>query len=401
MSTISITEDFPSLPIQKNKTKNNQQRSSSVESSVSSASVGAFRVQKTKQAEKISNGTYFPVNDLILRPLLKCRCEYCGSEWLTEEEWDKAKCQKAVTVRVGSVSTVQVLNSKIVHHKVGFKTSKFSIALVEGRDNIGRFKGWCPSKSLGWNSRHSEVRSESKVRFVQYQREVDRSRSNSVASSFVPTTEVTTGFMLGEPVLAKVDGDNFVKAVMRDLNPLTAAVQSTGQLVSGISNIKKVPTRNFVLTKDVEVRSTELNDSWAVKTGELKKGTTITAFPSGYEGFVTSPVCGWITMRSEHSLNAVKEGFVPAKQEPKIFVTNLPRDLTLDELRQDVLDKLLVYPKDIQFQSNGTSYRAAVTFGLHASALELAQEKTFEFRSGWNLEFSWDLQYLQKLALSS
>jgi len=406
MSVLNIiSEDFPSLPVQKNNTKINQQeieeRSSSVESSVSSSSVGAFRDQKTEQKEKIPNGTYLAVDDLIVRPHLKCRCEYCGSEWLTQEVWSKAKCQKAEVIPVGSVSTVKVLNSKVVHHKVGFKVSKFSIALVEGKDDIGEFRGWCLSKSLDYGVTHRQGISKSTARSVDSRRdEVDRSRSNSVASSFRRTTDVTCGFMLGEPVLAKVDG-NWVKAVVRDVNPLTAAVQSTGQSVSHISKIKKVTTRKFVVARDIPVRNTELNDKWAVKTGELKKGTVIAAFPSGYEGYVTSPVCGWITMRSEHSLNVVNESFVPAKQEPTIFVKNLPEDLTEVELRQNLFDKLMIYPKKIQFQSNGTAFRAAITFVCHAEALELAEQKTFEIRYGWNLGFEWDLQYLQKRALSS
>lgn len=404
MSVLNIiSEDFPSLPVQKNNTKIDQQeRSSSVESSVSSASVGAFRDQKTEQKEKIPNGTYLVVDDLIVRPHLKCRCEYCGSEWLTQAVWSKAKCQKAIVVPVDSVSTVKVLNSKVVHHKVGFKVSKFSVALVEGRDDEGDFRGWCLSKSLDYGLTHrQEIRSQSLARLNVFPREeVDRSRSNSVAS-FRQTTDVTSGFMLGEPVLAKVDDVNWVKAVVRDVKPLTAAVQNTGQLVSHISKIKKVTTRNFVVARDIPVRNTELNDKWAVKTGELKKGTVIAAFPSGYEGYVTSPVCGWITMRTEHSLNVVNESFVPAKQEPTIFVKNLPEDLTEAELRQNLFDKLMIYPKKIQFQSNGTAFRAAITFVCHAEALELAEQKTFEIRCEWNLGFEWDLQYLQKHALSS
>jgi len=341
------------------------------------------------------------VDDLIVRPHLKCRCEYCGSEWLTEGEWSKAKCQKAAIISVGSISTVKVLNSKVVHNKVGFKVQKFSIALVEGEDDIGDFRGWCLSKCLAYGvTHHQKIRSESTVPSVEFHREVDRSRSNSVASSFRQTTDVT-GFMLGEPVLANVDGVNWVKAVIRDVNPLTAAVQRTGQSVSHISKIKKMPTRNFVVARDIPIRNTELNDKWAVKTGELKKGTVIAAFPSGHEGYVTSPICGWITMRSEHSLNVINQSFVPAKQEPKIFVKNLPEDLTEAELRQNLFDKLMIYPKTIQFQSNGTSFRAAITFVCHAEALELAEQKTFEIRHGWNLGFDWDLQYLQNHALSS
>jgi len=412
MSTIKlITEDFPSLPIQKNETKKVlRERSSSAGSSVSSSSIGAFRDQKTKQAERIPKGTYIAVDDLIVRPHLHCRCEYCGSEWLTEGEWAKAKCQKATKIPVGSCSSVKVLKSKIVHNRVGFKHYKFSVAHIQcqavfedkksGATKTKKVRGWCVSKCLGYGVTHKEsIRSESTTRSVDSRREeVDRSRSNSVASScFGPTH----GFMLGEPVLAKVDGVNWVKAVVRDVNPFMVAVEdSASQLVSHISNVKKMPTRNFVLARDVSVRNTQLEDKWAVKTGVLKKGQTIAVYVTGFEGYVAS-VGGWITMRSEHSLNVVTETFVPEKQAPTLFVTNLPGDLTGKELREKLWREFQVAPTSIQFQSNGTQVRAVLTCVVHSEALELAERKTFQIRFGWNLLFSWDLQYLQNKALSS
>jgi len=409
MSTIQlITEDFPSLPIQKKETKVLRERSFSAGSSMSSSSVGAFRDQKTKQVERIPKGTYKVVDDLIVRPHLHCRCEYCGAEWLTEGEWAKGKCQKATKVPVGSCSTVQVLNSKIIHNRIGFKHYTFSVARIQckavfknkktGQTKTKQVKGWCFSKCLGYGMTHKKsIRSESTTRSDDdIREEVDRSRSNSVASSFIPTH----GFVLGEPVLTKV-GDNWVKAVVREVHPFMVAVEDgANQLKPHISTVKKMPTRNFVLTRDVDVRNTQLDDKWAVKTGVLKKGQTIAAYTSGFDGYVAS-VGGWITMRTEHSLNVVNETFVPAKQAPTLFVTNLPEDLTEQELREKLWREFQVSPTSIQFQSNGTAVRAVLTCVVHSEALELAERKTFQIRFGWNLLFSWDLQYLQNKAYSS
>jgi len=408
---VNITEDFPDLPIQKNKTKkDHKERSYSAGSSMSSASVGAFRDQKTTRVELLPKGTYINVEDLIVRPQLRCHCERCGTDWLTESEWAKSKCQRSKKIAADSGFHYEVIDSKIIHHRVGLKHSKFSVARIQWEtkievvDNEGvqttetrTRRGWCFSKCLQ-KTHQQQIRSVSIARSsVDSRREVDRSRSNSVASSFQPTY----GFMLGEPVLARADGVNWVKAFVRHVNPLQVVVEGTGQVVSHISQVKKMKTRKFVLAKDMSVRSTQIDDRWAVKLGDLKKGTTIDVSACGYEGYVAYPVCGWITMRSAHSLNVVTETFIPDEQEPTIFITNLPGDLTEAELRQKLIFQLHIVPKAIRFESNGRSVRAVLTLVSHAQALGLAQRKTFQIRYGWNLAFSWDLQYLQNKALSS
>merc|ERR1712048_1127400 len=112
-------------------------------------------------------------------------------------------------------------------------------------------------------------------------------------------------------------------------------------------------------------------------------------------------VCGWITMRSAHSLNVVKGDFVPQEQNPTLIANHLPGDLTQAELRQKLLVEQKVDVRDIRFESNGTAYRAVLTFGSYKQASELVERKTIRIRSGWNLSFSWDLRYLQNHALSS
>jgi len=404
-TTMNIIEDFPSLPIQKNKTK--KERSPSVGSSVSSSSIGAFRDQKTRRVEVLSKGTYIGVEDLIVRPHLRCHCERCGTERLTESAWASKRCQRAFTKAVDSGFVCKVLDSKVIHHRVGFKHSKFSVARIQWEEErevvkdgkttteVKIIRGWCFSKCL--QETHKQRISESTARSVSNSPEVDRSRSNSVASSFR-----SSPFMLGEPVLVRIeDGVKQEKAFVRNVTPLQVVVEGTGQVVSHVGRVTKLKTRNFVVTRDVSVRENQIDDGWTVKTSVLKKGTTIAvSYTSGHDGFVTSPVCGWITMRSEHSLNVVNENYVYQEQNPTIFVKNLPGDLTEAQLRKKLLWKLQVNPKDIRFESNGTLYRAVLTLVSHIEALKLVERKAFEIHHGWNLSFSWDLRYLQKCALS-
>jgi len=412
-TTINITEDFPSLPIQKKITKkDHNERSCSAASSMSSSSVGAFGYQKTNCVEVLPKGTYIAVEDLIVRPHLCCHCERCGAEWLTESQWAEARCQRAQRIAVDSGFVCKVLESKVVHHKVGFKRSEFSVARIQWEEHFEcetfeddveesevvktkTFRGWCFSKCLQ-ETHKQQIRSESTQRLnVDSRQEVDRSRSNSVASSYKPTSV----FTLGEPVLAKI-GAFWKRASVNSVDPLQAVVEGTGEVVSHLSELKKMTTRNFFVTKDISVRNTQLNDKWAVTTGSLEKGTTIAVcHTSGYDGFVTSPVCGWITMRSAHSLNVVNGHFVPQEEKPTIFVTNLPGDLTRTELREKLVREFQVDPKGLHFESNGTAYRAVLTLGSYEQALQLAKRKTFQIRFGWNLLFSWDLRYLQKRAL--
>lgn len=481
MSTINITEEFPTLLVQKNKTKKQQtERSSSVGSSVSSASVGGFRVQKTnthfQQIEAIPNGHYTAVEDLVVRPYLKCHCERCGSKWLTKREWRKAKCQRANKVDSGLIC--KVLDSKVVHNQVGEKRLKFSVALIQwevdtkceytGDISTEIKKGWCFSRCLMALELDepqqitpqirkettclivNPTRSKSKTLSVNNSpQEVHRSRSNSVASNF-ETSEFklgepvlakvgafwvnavvqsvnplravvqTTGqsvcnasnikkvasnfveFQLGEPVLARSGGVYWERAVIRNVYPLKAVIQKTGQSVTNISDIMKAQTNDFVVTRDIPVRNTKLDDRWAVKTGALKSGTVVkVAEVDGMDAYVTSPVCGWITLRSAHAFNAVNVNFPRQEKQPTIFVKNLPADMTEKELKRKITLRYKVVPKTMRFESNGTLYRAVLTLGSHEQALQLATKPNFWIRQKSTVVFSWDDQYLRLHALSS
>jgi hypothetical protein len=503
MSTINITEEFPTLLVQKNETKKQQtERSSSVGSSVSSSSVGAFRLQKTNQFQKIEaipNGQYTAVEDLVVRPYLKCHCERCGCKWLTKREWRKAKCQRATKVKSGLIC--KVIDSKVVHSQVGEKRLKFSVALIQWEVDVKcqytgdistEFKqGWCFSRCLmaleldepqqitpqtrketslmalelvepqqitpqtrketsllvnPWKTRSKSTT----LSVSNSPQEINRSRSNSVASNFetselklgepvlakvgafwlkavvrsvnplravVQTTGQSVcnasnikkaasnfvGFKLGEPVLARVGGGVFwEKAVIRDVNPLRAVIQKTGQSVTNISDIMKAETNDFVVTRDIPVRNTKLDDRWAVKTGALTSGTVVSvAEVDGIDAYVTSPVCGWITMRSAHAFNAVNVNIFRQEKEPTIYVENLPADMTEKELKRKITLRYKVVPKTFRFESSGTLYRAVLTLGSHEQALQLATKKNFLIRQKCTVVFSWDDQYLRLHALSS
>merc|ERR1719219_1501366 len=87
-----------------------------------------------------------------------------------------------------------------------------------------------------------KTRSKSRtLSIIDSPQEINRSRSNSV-SNFE-----TSGFQLGEPVFATVGGAFWEKAVIRDVNPLKAVIQKTGQAVTNIGAIMKAKTTDFTV----------------------------------------------------------------------------------------------------------------------------------------------------------
>lgn len=353
----------------------------------------------------IQNGDYYAVENAALRPFLRCFCETCGGQWLRECKWS-TYCEKAFTVKKGT--TVKVIKSKVVHHQVGFEHERFSIALVQITDPENELEpsthmqrsykepkmptsGWVMSKTLRVRG---AIRSESVLRNVA-KRAVDRSRSRSVS---VATSVASSVFQFGEAVLVQTESGEWKDAVVKCECPLSIQFEdSTETWPVHVDFIKKYPARKFVLTCDAKVRSIEHVDNWD-QIATLKKGTVVSiSHMSGYEGRITAPVAGWVTMRSKHCLNMVGKDWKFVEQKPTIIVQNLPASFTEQKLTRALLTKGRCDALNVQFQRKGEQFRAVVEVGYGAGC-QLVDRKTLEVFCGWNVTFKWDMGFLQNRA---
>jgi len=428
--SVTDTDQFPSLGKKTVGTQTRRTRSSSALSSQSSMSAGncppVKKVKKSVRTE-IHKGDYYTSECAVLRPFLLCRCQNCEDygQWLRERQWTSS-CRKSWPVVSGT--PVRVLKSKVVHHKVEVKTSRgtsyqpkkfkherFSIALIELEDSNDYFgitgtdyhgndiyltKGWIMSKTLkvrgGIRSASRVSESGSYLTTSNVQREVvDRSRSVSVATSVVEPV-----FCYGEPVKVQNMAGDWVDAVVKCENPLKVRMEGddTTEYPVHLDFVKKYPARKWRLTCDAKVRSTEHVDKWDT-IATLKKGTVVSiTHMSGYEGRITAPICGWITMRSKHRLNVVEPDWKFVEQKPTIIVKNLPANITEAKLVRELRFKAHCDPTSVEFQKKGEKFRAVIEVG-YQTGCQLVNQKTMEVWCGWNVTFQWSMDFLRNDAL--
>jgi len=251
------------------------------------------------------------------------------------------------------------------------------------------------SKTL---TKSGHVRSESAQRHTAYDA-ANRSRSRSV--SVAPSMQDSV-FQHGELVLVKTKGGNWVDAEVKNVHPLLKVTFKGSSKIWPVHNefVKKYPTRKFMLTHDAKVRSTEQVDNWN-PVATLKKGTVVSiTHMSGYEGRITAPVCGWITMRSKHSLNVINKDWNFAEQKPTIIVQNLPGSITKKKLTKALAWKGNCAAKNVEFEWKGNEMRAFVQVD-YASGCQLVDRKALEIFSGWTVTFKWSFNYLQNRAAAN
>jgi len=243
--SVTNTDDFPSLGKKTVREQTKSRRSSSALSSQSSASFGSPSPSVVKTV--IQNGDYFAAEDATLRPFLKCFCETCGQQWLRENRWT-TYCEKAFVLKKGT--TVKVVKSKVVHHKIGFEHERFSIALVQleeperdleeskhCRQGIQRFprSGWVMSKTL---KIRGAIRSHSACREAAQRREfVDRSRSRS--ASVATSVQGNGVFQFGEAVLVQVESGDWVEAIVKGMYPLRVALEGIAKYIQYMPRTSK------------------------------------------------------------------------------------------------------------------------------------------------------------------
>lgn len=409
-TNISKVEDFPVLGTKTKatkKTKKTTRRSSSALSSVSTTSIGAFQSTRTEVTWKLENGLYFNTAEIWVRPFLSCRCNFCKDrsrnparpDYLKEEDWEY--CEK-VDYKCGCYA-LEVTKSKVVHHRTKNGHEKFSVAYVEGKNGNRIIRGWVRSKNL---KRRQGVRNEStlKQRAIVAHRlasEVDRSRSPSVCSSATSMIPPPL-YQFGEVVLCRIQTGEWVKGEVRCEHPLEILTAGNNRSCRfRFNNVKKHPVRTFVALEDIEVRTVVAKDRWNSKC-TLKRGTSIdVAYLEGFEGRITAPVCGWITMRNKHSLSVVDKDYVFAEREPTLLINNVPGNLTERQLVVMIQQNAYVSPTSIQFQQNGNQFRAVVQFRTHAEGVGLVELGEVCLDGKHRLVLKWEMNYLRSRALAN
>merc|ERR1712025_1179873 len=112
--------------------------------------------------------------------------------------------------------------------------------------------------------------------------------------------------------------------------------------------------------EDIAVRTVAVKDNWGKRT-ILKKGTEISvAYTQGFEGRITAPVCGWVTLRNKHSLSVVSKDYVYTEVKPTMLITNVPGNMTEIQLLTLIQANGYVTPESIVFQENNGRFRAVV-----------------------------------------
>lgn len=396
-------EEFPALGANTKPTrKNTTRRSSSALSSVSTTSIGAFNQTSTKVTWKLNNGNYLNMAEIFVRPHLSCWCVYCQDkssnrirpDYLKECDWEG--CEKARRFEAGH--TLRVTDSKVVRHRVKRRTQKFSVAFVEIEDGENGFRGWVRSKNL---KRRQIVKSEEALwdmAMMKHAEEADRSRSPSVCSSSSLPPPL---FKFRELVLCQKDGA-WVRAVVHCEHPLKVMIAGSNELHRvRFCNVKKHPARKYVTLEDVEVRSVVAKDNWGSEA-TLKKGTVVqVAECKGFEGRITAPVCGWISMRTKHSLNVVEQGYAFTQRNPTMLIKNIPGSLTECQLKAMIQQNALVTPTSIQFQQNGDQFRAVVQFRHHEEGTGLVELGEVNLDGEHRLVFSWEMNYLRSRSVAT
>lgn len=404
-TNISKVEDFPVLGEKTNATRKTEKtfrRASSALSSVSTTSIGACNKTSAEVTWKLGCGSYYNRTEIYVRPFLSCWCQFCQEnsrnparpDYLKEEDWER--CQKKRYLEPGYIC--EVTDSKVVRHKTLEGVQKFSVAYVKMENGV---RGWVRSKNL---KRRGKIRSESVLRnlaFEKRQVEVDRSRSPSVCSSSNSMLPPPL-FQFGEVVLCRIKSGEWVKGEVHCEHPLKIMTAGNNRPCRfSFKNVKKHPVRKFVVLENIDVRTVAANDSWGSKA-TLKRGTNIdVAYVKGFEGRITAPVCGWITMRNSHSLNVVEKDYAFTSRLPTMLISNIPGSMTQRQLQIMLQQNAFVNPCSIEFQQKGDQYRAAVQFRTHAEGVELVKLGEVQLDGDRRLGFSWEMNYLRSRSMAN
>merc|ERR1712113_56024 len=201
---------------------------------------------------------------------------------------------------------------------------------------------------------------------------------------------------MGELVLCRIPSGEWVRGEVQSEFPLEILTAGNNRPRRfRFHNVKKYPVRKFVALEALEVRTCAANDNWGSKC-TLKRGTNIdVAYVQGYEGRITAPVAGWITMRNAHSLNVVEKDYAFTSRKPTMLISNIPGSMTHRQLKIMLQQNAYMEPTSIEFQQNGDQFRAVVQLQTQEEGMSLVELGEIQLDGERRLGFSWKMNYLR------
>lgn len=370
-------EQFPQLPIRKQEECISISRRSSI-SSNSSFSVGSDSSQQAGRQTVSDAWTVTIGDEAVCRRSLFCKCKECVRRQpgaLSKRKWNnlsKCPCEEAVLLERGDTA-------KLVSERNYGKKGEVMVFVVATQKREKRVVTWVcrytgkkvtQKRKPHWGCKKWDAKFETKtltttvegwvhsdnlgglqaVRQALQQKEIAKNlkalRKNfGNASSnrckrkpvpaFAPETvrpapqRFQSKYQFSELVLARdALGHPWYQAEVASLNPLKLKSYNwDGVQVFDERNVKKHPSTKFIVVQNKMNVRTQEHGSF-VKTS-VPKGTVLDVVQMrGFNARITSPVVGWVQMRTMSKLNAVEQDYTPKKRAPTLFIGGLPLDTT-------------------------------------------------------------------------
>lgn len=403
-------EEFPPLQTRKKdppRYLTNTPSSSSRRSSVSSQSSAALGVPF-----KLSSKQRVLTENAVCRKFMFCKCKKCTQKnfgALSKQKWNNLRrypCQKAKKLVRGTECEV------LYQRRYGNQGDM--LAYVVGFDeNWKKFKGWVHPDAVGGVNMVKFALEQKSSRTALSRKKIQpavRKPFNtpqddffSPEDSFVaPVEKVESMYKFRELVLCREYlGCPWVPAEVTTESPFKIKPQGSSKASTwDLRNVKKYPQSKFISVRDMPVRVNQ-NEASFVQT-ILPKGTTIGVVKlvemKNSEARITSPVCGWVTLRTLYEVNAVEESYsLPSEQmHPCIFIGHLANGTTSQAVASAIsgLGEGFM-PSGIQlFPVGGDNGLAAkVWFDSHVAGNQLAGRKLIVH--GREVVCFWCIDYLR------
>lgn len=356
-------EQFPQLPIRKQEECISTSRRSSI-SSNSSFSVGNVHNQHVSDAWFVQIG-----EKTVCRRRMFCKCEKCVRKQpgvLSKRNWNslsKCPCEQAKLLKRGD--TVKLVSERnygkkgevmvfifgtIYRKKYGIKRvvtyNKWGEKVVKKQIKGRTVEGWVHPDYLGGLQavrqalHQKQVAQNLKALRKDFENaSCNNRRERKPVPAFVPETvrpaqqRFQSKYQFSEVVLARdALGHPWYQAEVASLNPLKLkSFNWDGVQIFDERNVKKHPSSKFIVVQNkMDVRTQE-HGSFIKKT--LPKGTVLDVVQMrGFHARITSPVVGWVQMRTVSKLFAVEQAYKYEHRQPTLFVGGLPLDATLVDI---------------------------------------------------------------------
>jgi len=392
-------EIFPPLQTRKQNDGNRTSRRSSV-SSVSSTSVCGYYAETNADPMKCHPWFKEVVRRTVCRRRMFCKCNKCAKNQklglLKKKQWNslsKYPCEEAVRLHKGD--QVKLINLK----NYGKNGEPMVFVCVYDPTVLGEVyvtrEGWVHPESLGGleavrlalqkkeaaQNVHAARKMFRKARMTQRQFRPVANRTVNVAPAPLHVAPAPVPprslYEFKELVLVREAlGHPWFQAEVVQAYPLK--VKCTGRILSPDKrNVKKHPTSKFVAVQNVAVRSQEHPNAFVKKT--LPKGTVLHVVQmNGFHARITSPICGWVQMRSVHELFALEENYQFQQVEERLFLGGLPLNTTSSQVKaalKNIQTRRTVMVTNIQFFTSGEKLCAYLKLWGPADYKEVAGKK--------------------------